>query len=49
MERENSDYTIADVSKDDLSIISELEKSLSSQKNADIVLIAYQPNKTAEK
>ncbi|MHB8129462.1 MAG: hypothetical protein ACYDEX_10725 [Mobilitalea sp.] len=49
MEKENSEYTIADVSKDDISIISDLEKSLSSQKNTDIVLIAYQPNKKVKK
>jgi len=47
MVNRNNDYTIADVSKDDITIISELEKSLSAHKNTDIVLIAYQKEEHA--
>jgi hypothetical protein len=39
-----NDYNIADISKDDIPSITELERMLSAKANKDIVLIAYQPN-----
>ncbi len=43
------DYCIANISNEDISNISELEKTISSKSNKDIVLIAYQTNHEAEK
>ncbi|MDF2587230.1 MAG: hypothetical protein K0S41_1071 [Anaerocolumna sp.] len=37
------DYKIADISAEDINVISELEKTISSNANQDIILIAYQP------
>jgi hypothetical protein len=49
MENKNySDYRIADIPEEDLNNISELEKSLSSKSNKDIVLIAYQQSNKVE-
>lgn len=36
------DYNIAEISKDELQSITELEQSISSKLDKDIVLIAYQ-------
>lgn len=43
------DYSVANISDDDVRAISQLEKTLSDKTNQDIVLIAYQPNKMEEK
>jgi hypothetical protein len=37
-----NDYTVAEISEDDVQSISKLEKSLSDKSQKDIVLIAYQ-------
>lgn len=42
-------YCIADISTEDVSNISVLEKAISINENKDIVLIAYQINNEAEK
>lgn len=42
--KEYKDYCIADITNEDVSKISELEKAISSKANKDIVLIAYQTN-----
>jgi hypothetical protein len=39
------DYNIAEISKDELQSISDLEQSISSKSNKDIILIAYQCQK----
>ncbi len=44
-----TDYCIADISNEDVRSISELEKTISSKVNKDIVLIAYQTMNEAEK
>lgn len=46
--KDNSNYALANISNDDLLIISEIEKKLSKKTNQDIVLIAYQPSSIAE-
>lgn len=43
------DYCIANISIEDVSNISELEKTINSETNRDIVLIAYQSINEAEK
>ena len=43
------DYSIANISNEDVSYITELEKTISSKTNTDIVLIAYQTINEAEK
>ncbi|ROR27183.1 hypothetical protein EDD66_10797 [Mobilisporobacter senegalensis] len=44
MENKNfEDFNIAKISEEDVKNISELEKTLSSKAENDIVLIAYQP------
>ncbi|MDF2904884.1 MAG: hypothetical protein K0R34_205 [Herbinix sp.] len=47
--KDYKDYSIANISIEDVSNISELEKMISSKANKDIVLIAYQTNNEAEK
>jgi hypothetical protein len=47
--KDYTDYSIADIPEEDLNHISELEKSLSSKSNKDIVLIAYQHTDKAER
>jgi len=42
------DYTVANISDEDVASISMLEKQLSDKTNQDIVLIAYQPEKKAK-
>jgi hypothetical protein len=42
------DYNIADLPKEDIQDICDLEKSLSSKTNKDVVLIAYQQKNKAE-
>jgi len=50
METKNiKDYCIANISKEDVSKITELEKMISSKTNKDIVLIAYEPSKETQK
>ena len=50
METKNiKDYCIANISKEDVSKITELEKMISSKTNKDIVLIAYEPSKESQK
>ncbi len=46
--RKFSDYEIAEVSANDESEISTLEKEISNKSNKDIVLIAYQIKNKAE-
>jgi len=43
-----NDYEIAEISTNDKKEISELEKSISTKSNKDIVLIAYQSKDKAE-
>lgn len=43
------DYSIANISNEDVSNISELEQKISSKTNKDIILIAYQTIREAEK
>lgn len=43
-----NDYAIADISPEDKIEISELEKTISSKSNKDIVLIAYQSKDKTE-
>ncbi len=38
------DYTVADISEDEVVTIKKLEEVLSDKVNQDIVLIAYSPN-----
>lgn len=45
----DKDYCIADLSNEEVNRISELEKTISFHTNKDIVLIAYQTMKEAEK
>lgn len=40
----NEHYHFANINTDDLAHITELENSLSSKTNRNIVLIAYEPN-----
>jgi len=47
MEKFN-DYEIAEISTNDRNEITELEKTISSKSNKDIVLIAYQSKDKAE-
>lgn len=48
METKNfNDYSVADISEEDIQTISKLEKTLSDKSNQDIVLIAYRPNEKA--
>ncbi|MDD3173782.1 MAG: hypothetical protein PHF63_09000 [Herbinix sp.] len=42
------DYTVANISEEDVLTISQLEKSISNKTNNDIVLIAYQPQNKAK-
>jgi len=42
MENKNSNYRIADVSEEDIKYITELEHTLCSKKNKDIILVAYE-------
>jgi hypothetical protein len=42
------DYTVANISEDDILSISKLEQVINEKNNKDIVLIAYQPNNKAE-
>ncbi|BCJ95404.1 hypothetical protein acsn021_29730 [Anaerocolumna cellulosilytica] len=42
----NEHYHYASINTDDLAHITELENSLSSKTNRNIVLIAYEPNDT---
>lgn len=42
------DYCIANISNEDVSSISELEKTISSKTDKDIVLIAYQTSEAEE-
>jgi hypothetical protein len=46
--KEYIDYNIADIAEDDLKNITELEKSLSSKVDKEVVLIAYQHMDKAE-
>jgi hypothetical protein len=49
MELKNyQDYNFADISKEDIIDISELESQLSQKMNKPIVLIAYQPKDDKE-
>lgn len=49
METKNfKDYKIADISSDDQSDISELERTISSKSNKDVILIAYQSKDKTE-
>lgn len=41
------DYTVADISKEDVEEITQLEKTLSDNTHQDIVLVAYQSSKKA--
>ncbi|MDF2484732.1 MAG: hypothetical protein K0R46_900 [Herbinix sp.] len=43
------DYCIADITKEEVSNITELEKTLNSKTNKEIVLIAYRAISEAEK
>lgn len=43
-----SNYTVANISEEDVQSISELEKAISNNSNQDIVLIAYRSNKTEQ-
>lgn len=43
------DYTVANISKEDVESISKLEKVIGEKLNEDIVLIAYQPSKNGTK
>jgi hypothetical protein len=43
------EYCIANITNEDVSKISELEKTINSTENKDIVLIAYQTISEAEK
>jgi hypothetical protein len=38
------EYTVADISEDDVKTISELERIISAKVKQDIVLVAYKPN-----
>lgn len=42
------DYCIADISNEDVNHITELEKTIASKTNKDIVLIAYETNHEAK-
>lgn len=43
-----NDYTVANISDEDIASISKLEKDIKDKDNKDIVLIAYQPKNKAE-
>ena len=43
------DYSIASISSEDIRSITDLEKTISSKADGDIVLIAYQTKKEAKK
>lgn len=43
-----NDYTVANISEEDIASISKLEKAIKDKDNKEIVLIAYQPNNKAE-
>lgn len=47
--KDYKDYCIADISSEDVSKISQLEKMISSKSNKDIVLIAYEAVKDENK
>lgn len=42
------DYSVANISEEDIVSISKLEQVIKDKDNKDIVLIAYQPNHKAE-
>lgn len=42
------DYTVADISEEEVGTIKKLEEVLSDKVNQDIVLIAYSPNNKAK-
>lgn len=45
----NKDYIIANLSEEELKNITELERSLSSRTHKDVVLIAYEKDKTGQR
>lgn len=47
--KDNKDYCIADITNEDVSSITELEKAINTRTNKDIVLIAYETVNEAEK
>ena len=44
MMKDFKDYTVANITDEDVQALSKLEKSIGEKTNSDIVLIAYQPN-----
>jgi hypothetical protein len=43
-----NDYKIADISSEEIKVITDLEKSISTKMNQNIILIAYEPSKKAK-